>query len=99
MGDRKCYIADHLSYVNAIKWDENANKQQDFELVHQKNKRVDEDGKDTIAIFLTPDEKELFVGSIESFFIIDAVTLETIKKFDVAGNPTGFSLIDNNNKV
>ncbi len=58
-------------------------------------------GKGPDALFLTPDEKILYVANVEDTFIsvIDTKQDKVIKKIDVADYPWGFTRLDNQNLV
>ncbi len=58
-------------------------------------------GKGPDALFLTPDEKFLYVANVEDTFIsvIDTKQDKVIKKIDVADYPWGFTRLGNSNFV
>jgi len=58
-------------------------------------------GKGPDALFLTPDEKFLYVANVEDTFIsvIDTKQDKVIKKIDVADYPWGFARLGNTNLV
>lgn len=73
----------------------------DIVLVKNANINTIQVGKGPDALFLTPDEKILYVANVEDTFIsvIDTKEDKVIKKIDVADYPWGFTRLGNKNLV
>merc|ERR1712007_7294 len=95
--EKKCYLADYRSNLKVIRWNENSNQEEDFQL-NKESIEVNND-IDTFSIKLTHDENELLVGSNKSLFIVNADTLQTIKRLPLPGYLRNISLIENNDKA
>ena len=84
--NRTAYISDGDGYIRMMKWKQNANTEEDFELLKFKKSELLKIGnKYTYNICLTNDEENLIIGSgsIGKVYILNLYSEEVIKEFNL----------------